>query len=55
MTQQKIAELMARIMGDRDGVIYTVRYEVKGEAKNEGASCVRGITAGVYRVPREGA
>lgn len=55
MTQQQLADLMARIMGDRDGMRYIVRYKTKGEPSNESADCVRGIAEGVHQLPGEGA
>lgn len=55
MTQQQLADLMARIMGDRDGMRYTVRYKTKGEPSNEGADCVRGIAENMHGIPRTGA
>lgn len=55
MTQQQLAELMARIMGDREQMVYTVRYITKRGLENESSCGVRGITENLHGVSREGA
>lgn len=55
MTQQQLAELMARIMGDREQMVYTVRYITKRGFEDEGACGVRGITENLHGVSRKGA
>lgn len=49
------AEVEAHIMGDREQMVYTVRYITKRGFEDEGACGVRGIAESVHQLPGAGA